>query len=139
MTTLLLKLTSDFSVRGIVAPDGNQRFSVFDFICVACQKSITSNYGRVMYARLLSADSEFKEDNEIVFIKFPGPGQRETPTVCAEGLLKILNLLGGKVSQAFRLEAFHVLERYLNGDLSLCSEIDENKAVGKREELCWIC
>ena len=62
MSTLLLKLTSNASVRGTVASDGSQRFSVYDYITVACQKSDGGVYARKLFSRLVSDDSEFKDD-----------------------------------------------------------------------------
>ena len=108
MSTLLLKLTPDSSVRGIVGPDGVQRFSVYDFMTVACQKSDNGSYARKTYSNLIKEGSEI--NNVITFVKFLGPGQRNTPVTTAEGLLKLLNALGNKVSQAFKLEAFDILE-----------------------------
>ena len=135
MSTLLLKLTSNASVRGTVAPDGSQRFSVCDFICVACQKPTSTNYGRITYSRLISDDSEFKDEmkDNILCVRFPGGRGPLTPTMTIEGLLKLLIFIDGKVSQAFKLEAFDILERYLDGDTSLCTEIQENKALGKTQ------
>ena len=104
MSSLALNLTSDASVRGMVAPDGSHRFSVYDFICVAAQKPISSNYGRVAYARLIDDSSEYK--NELVSacynLKFPGSGQRDTPTMTLRGLQRLLLILGTKVAAEFR-------------------------------------
>ena len=132
MSSLILKLTSDASVRGIVAPDGSHRFSVYDFICLAAQKPISSNYGRVTYARLVSEESEFKDEivPRVQRYHFPGGRGAATPTMTVEGLLNLVNVMGNKVSQAFGMEVMDILARYLEGDPSLCTEIQANKTLG---------
>ena len=130
MSTLLLKLTSNVSLRGMTSPDGIQVFSVYDFITLACQKTDEGAYARKTYSNLIKKNSKFGNDL-VTFIQLPGSGRRKTPTCTVEGLLKLLTILGGKVSQAFKLEAFDILERYLDGDTQLCTEIHENKALGK--------
>ena len=132
MSELILNLTSSAAVRGMVSPDGTHRFSVYDFICLAAQKPTESNYGRVTYARLISDKSEFKNEikNTTLRIRFERGRGQLTPVATVEGLVKLLTILGDKVSQAFRVEAFDILTRYLNGDTSLCMEIHENKDLG---------
>ena len=113
MSSLILNLASDASVRGMVAPDGTHRFSVYDFICVAAQKPTESNYGRVTYARLVSEESKVKNEikNTTLRLRFEKGRGRLTPAITVEGLLKLLTILGDKVSQAFRVEAFDILTR----------------------------
>ena len=41
-------------------------------------------------------------------------------------------LLGEKVSEAFKEKTLTILRRYLDGDTSLCKEIEENKAMGQK-------
>ena len=57
MSALLLKLTGDAMVRGTITSDGQQVFSVYDFINLVCQK--TESYSRLVWMRLLSEDSNF--------------------------------------------------------------------------------
>ena len=130
MSTLLLKLTSNASVRGTVAPDGSQRFSVYDFICVACQKPTSSNYGRVTYSRLISDDSEFKDEVGLACynLKFAGSGQRETPTMTLRGLQRLLLILGSKVASEFRVLLEGTFTRVMAGDPSLIEVISSNAA-----------
>ena len=151
----MLQLTSDASLRGMTSPDGLQVFSVYDFITLACQKTdggayarktysnimkdgciqgqTKSNYGRMTYGRLISDGSEFRNGilKHVQNLHFPGGRGAATPTMTIEGLSKLMTVLGNKVSKAFRLEAFDVLERYLDGDMSMCTEIEENKAMGR--------
>ena len=133
MPNLLLKLTSSASLRGMVSPDGLQVFYIYDFICLSAQKATTSSYGRLTYGRLISDASEFKDEVTALChsSKFPGGGQRDTPTATVIGLLKLLSILGGKVAKAFKLEAFGILDRYLDGDTRSCTEIGENKVMGR--------
>ena len=72
MSLLTLNLTSDASVRGMVAPDGSHRFSVYDFITLACQKADGGVYARISYARMISDKSKFKDEiMKTSYIKFP--------------------------------------------------------------------
>ena len=132
MSELILNLASDASVRGMVAPDGTHRFSVYDFITIACQKVDAGAYARKTYSNLVKDGSEFKEEivSRVQRYHFPGGRGAATPTMTVEGLLKLLTILGDKISLAFRVEVFDILTRYLNGDTSLCTEIHENKDLG---------
>lgn len=58
--------------------------------------------------------------------KFDGQGQKNTPVVDANGLIKILMILPGQKAAQFRNKAASILVRYLGGDLSLISEIENN-------------
>ena len=130
MTTLMLQLTSDASLRGMITPDGMQVFSVYDFICLAAQKATSSNYGRVTYSRLISDGSEFKDElvTSCYNLKFPGAGQRETPTMTIRGLQRLLMILGGKVAAEFRTMAESTFTRVMAGDTSLIEVIRANAA-----------
>ena len=128
MPNLLLKLTSSASLRGMVSPDGLQVFSIYDFICLSTQKATTSSYGRVTYGRLISDASEFKD--EVVTashnLKFPGAGQRDTPTMTIRGLQRLLMILGGKVAAEFRVLVESTFTRVITGDTSLIEVIKAN-------------
>ena len=132
MSTLLLKLTSNASLRGMVSPDGMQVFSVYDFISLACQKTDGGAYARKTYSNLVKVGRESRDEivSQIYCLQFPGGRGAATPTTTIQGLSKLMTMLGNKVSKAFKLEAFDILERYLDGDLSMCTEIEENKAMG---------
>ena len=132
MASLVLNLTNDGSVRGIVLPDGGKLFSCYDYINIICQKQSGSSYGRTVYCRLISENSEFKDEIKELSYYHRIKGF-STPTMEIEGLMKLLNILGGKVSRAFRIEVLTILQRYLDGDVSLCSEIKHNKMIGKEK------
>lgn len=124
----MLQLTSNASLRGMISPDGMQVFSVYDFICVACQKPTSSNYGRLVYSRLISDGSEYRD--EVVAscynLQFPGSGQRVTPTMTIRGLQRLLMILGGKVASEFRTLAESTFTRVMAGDTSLIEVIKTN-------------
>lgn len=98
-----------------VTPEG--RASVFDLIRVACEDSNP----RTTWTRL-SADYP-----EVVAasynLTFPGAGQRPTPTVDAEGWIRLSMLLPGHKAAAWRAQYADLVTRYLRGDRSLAEEI----------------
>lgn len=65
--------------------------------------------------------------------KFPGPGQRETPVTNAQGVVHIINNLGGPRAARFRTKCADLVVRYLGADESLVGEIQRIKAA--QEEL----
>lgn len=127
---LLLKLTSDASVRGMMAPNGDQRYSVFDFMNVACQKSDGGIYSRKTYSNLVRDGSEFKDEIEdlVIYLQFPGSGQRHTPTMTLRGLQRLLCILGGKVAAEYRALLEGTFTRVMAGDRSLIEIIQANAA-----------
>ena len=106
------------SVRNIVCPDGSHRFSVYDFICVAGQMPVRSNYGRDTYATLVSDSSGFKDEvvSSVHNVKFPGSGQRETPTMTRRGLQRLLLILGTEAAAEFRELLESTFTRVMAGD-----------------------
>ena len=133
MTYLLMQLSSDTSLRGTVRENGTHIFSVFDFISLACNKTDNGTYARKTFGRLVSDGSQYKEEllNLVQYNQFPGARQRETPVMTIRGLQRLLMILGGKVAEAFRTEALNILQRYLDGDHSMCQEISENRNMGQ--------
>ena len=132
MSSLILKLTEngDFTLRGMSLPDGNQFFSVYDFIHKVCKYKDNGAHSRKVYQRLTAEGSEFKKEIEEsrVLIKFPGPGQRETPAMTIRGLQRILMILEGKVAADFRALVEGTFTRVMAGDTSLISVIQANAA-----------
>ena len=130
MSSLILNLASDASVRGMVAPDGSHRFSVYDFITMACQKADGGVYARKVFSRLVTDESDFK--NEIVSlchnIHFPGGRGAATPTMTLRGLQRLLLILGTKVAAEFRALLEGTFTRVMAGDTSLIDVIESNAA-----------
>jgi hypothetical protein len=60
-------------------------------------------------------------------LKFPGPGQRNTPVADAAGITHIILLLPGRAAATARQSAAKVVVRYLGGDVSLVAEIMANR------------
>ena len=108
------------------------RFSVYDFMTVVCVCSISAATAK--FHRMTADDA--KHGDELMslckFLKFPGRGQRETPTMTRAGLHRLLCLIDTtRAAVAVRAEAFGLLERYLSGDASLGAEVEQNRAMGK--------
>jgi hypothetical protein len=89
MAGLVLKLTGDDTngIRGMLAPDGMQVFSVYDFMTKACgynSKDVGAT-ARNEFERLISPTSDVKDEvvASCYYLKFSGSGQRETP--CTTG------------------------------------------------------
>lgn len=131
MSSLLLKLADGEgqSIRG-KEHEGAQYFSVYDVLSVACVKKGNS-YAKTTFSRLVQDGSEYR--NLCVYLKFPGAGQRKTPCMTIQDLLVLFKSLGAKVSHAFRDETFSILQRYLDGDDTIGTEVLENKSMGKRK------
>jgi hypothetical protein len=109
-----------------------QIVSAFDYITAACKYKIDNNNSRVAYARLIKPKKGEKACHfNVIMFQFPGAGQRKTPCLATTDLLELTHMLGSRVSIAFREETLKILERYLDGDLSLCEEVLENKQMGK--------
>jgi hypothetical protein len=136
MYSFLLKFTDgeDRAVRGM-EHEGNLQISVFDYINRGCAKQATASYGRNTFNRLRRDGAKYKDRLEklYIYLKFPGQGNRKTPCMTLQGLLVLTDMLGSKISSAFRDETFSVLQRYLDGDTSMCAEILENQSLGKRK------
>jgi hypothetical protein len=136
MESFLLKLLEGEgkAVRG-TEHEGNLQISVFDYINRGCARQATSTYGNTTFHRLLQDSSKDKHRLEklYIYLQFPGKGQRKTPCMTLQGLLVLTDILGSKISDAFRHETFSVLQRYLDGDTSMCAEILENQSLGKRK------
>ena len=114
------------AIRGIKEQNGEERFSVYDFINKVCEK--TDGYGNTTYFRLTLDDSEHKDEilKNVKMIKFPGKGQRETPTMTLVGLERLLMILGGRIAKEFRILVENTFRRVMAGDRSLIKVIEEN-------------
>lgn len=97
-----------------------KRVSVIDVIKVVCH----TEHPYKTWSRLVAANAEVLAKCPIYL--FQGPGQRETPVTCAEGLMLLINDLPGKRAKLFRRSAAKVLARYLAGDQSIHQEVDDN-------------
>jgi hypothetical protein len=135
MSTLLLNfLDGDegHSVRGMMYRDDMQVYSVYDYVNRACNKPDQSSYGNTTFFRLTKRSSVYGKEltASCKMCKFPGSGQRATPCMTVQDLMVLTKHLGTKVSKAFKEESLEILQRYLEGDKTLCAEIGENKEIG---------
>jgi hypothetical protein len=71
-------------------------FSVYDFINLACEKELNSDYGKHVFKRWDQNWSHFSKH------KFPGQGQRETPVMNIRQLQQLLMLLPGEIGNKYR-------------------------------------
>ena len=126
------------NIRGGVSDkDGEKIWSTFDFIDAVCGREIGDAYDKNIYFNICKNDQSQDVKNLVTqqkcnVLKVPGQGQRNTPAMTIHGLHSLLMILGGRVSEAFKDNTLKILQRYLDGDMSLCKEIEENKMVGKK-------
>ena len=130
MSSLALNLAFNASIKGVVAPDGSHRFSVYDFITLACQKTDGGGYARTVFYRLIADDSDFKGEitSQCHNIHFPGGRGAATPTMTVLGLQKLLSILGTKVAVEFRALLEDTFTRVMAGDTSLIKVIQAHAA-----------
>ena len=139
MSNLVLNISGEAKVRGIVSSDGIQQFSVYDIIAAAIVTKDTKNStSRKMFASLTKEGAKSRDEILALceYIKFPGHGQRLTPAMTADGLLLLLTKhLKSRISHALKEEMLDILHRYLDGDMSLCEEVEQNREMGKHNSL----
>ena len=134
MANLVLKLTGDDSnkIRGMLASDGMEVWSVYDFMTKACgyNSRDAGASARNEFKRLIKDGSDVKDEvvASCYYLKFPGTGQRETPCMTIRGLQRLLMILGGKVASEFRVLVEGVFTRVMAGDKSLIEVINANAA-----------
>jgi len=96
----------------------NKQISVFDFIKVVGGQKVPK---KTWY------DIEKKYKNEVgtfcSHFKFQGIGQRLTPVINVQGMVKILFWLPGETAKQFRSKSAEVMIRYLGGDTTLIDEL----------------
>ena len=125
---LLFKITSDGSLRGTTTPDKGEIFSVIDYITKVCRKTDGGAYARATYSALIKEGSVHR--NEILrFVygcKLPGSSGPATPCTDIRGLQRLLTILGGKVSEEYRALLNDTFLRYIAGDRTMITEIEDN-------------
>ena len=131
---LAIRLTSGDKdpIRILQLPDGSTIFSTYDVMwntrAYTSRDAVTSAWTTLL-------KSEFKEDIQLMtsYLQFAGRRPRKTPCVDVGDLLKLMPLLSRRMGKAYWHEAQLVLERYLDGDTSMCVEVEENKRIGGDE------
>lgn len=130
---LALRLTAGDKdpIRGLKLADGSKVFSIYDTMWntgdFATRDAVTGAWTRLLKMGFKHEIAPLK------YIQFAGRGQRKTPCSDVSGLLKIMSHINFNRRKAFWHEAQLVLERYLDGDTSMCVEVEENKRVGGDE------
>jgi hypothetical protein len=134
MSELLLRLAGDATVRATITSNGEHVFSVYDFMDLACPNNCNS-WTKMKWKRLISEDSEFKDELNKIFtmeyLKSQGVTLsdikkrrfRKTPVMTLRGLQRLMMILGGKVASEFRHIVEGVFTRYMAGDRTMLEEI----------------
>lgn len=96
------KLVDSGTLRAITDIRGMQFFSVYDFIQCVCGKQ-ASSYGRNLLRRLLEDGSEHREalSHDMIYVHFEGQGQRQTPCLGKNGLVRLCSVLGSKLNPRY--------------------------------------
>ena len=132
MSTLVLKLSPESCLRGVIDSNGSNVFSVYDFISYAYEKCDNGVFARKTFARLVSLARDSEHRAEVLgfctSLKLPSPGQRKIPVTNIRGLQRLLMLLGGRITGQFRKSAEEVFTKVLAGDRSLIEAINVNAA-----------
>ena len=119
-----LSALTDGSVRQIrKTAEDPPRISVIDVVSLVTGH--THHQAAQTLQRLL--DDYPEVSSKIAHFRFSGRGQRDTPVTDAYGITEVVMLLRGKTATDARKQAASVLVRYLGGDLSMISEIAENR------------
>ena len=138
-----LALLENANMR-MVQVDGTDIFSLHDFLEHALKNNAKDKEkaARNYWIEKVRTDEQFRDevapfitetrfqrwdDTQGKYMTSRGPKQ---VGITLQGLLHVTNLLGSKISAAFRHNTMEILRRYLDGDTSMCIEIQENKAMG---------
>lgn len=77
-------------------------------------------------------DHVFSKNNYIIK-KMPGKGNARCKLVTFETAIELIMVLPGKIAKEYRMKFVGIITRYLNGDTSMCMEIENNRMLGKIE------
>ena len=135
-----LAVGDDNAVRGMRDQDGKQRFSVYDCLTILFRYNVrdgkeldqkgAASQARKFFSALVADDSEYRGEilANVVYMKFPGQGQRETPTMTLAGLQKLVLHIGGKFGAKYRELLSDTFRRAMAGDESLIQDVQANAA-----------
>ena len=105
----------------------DKKISVFDFIKVVGGQENPRDTWNNIKKKYKKEVVEFLDN-----LKFPGAGQKLTPVVNVQGMVKLLFWLPGELAKQFRSKSAETMIRYLGGDLTL---IDEIKAIDNEHRI----
>ena len=114
------------AIRGKIH-DGLERWSVYDFISIVFGNELGCNQSRTTFYRLRDGQDHGEEIKSFcVDLCFDGSGQKPTPTMTLQGLLRLLAILPGKIAIEYRTMASNTITRVMAGDRSLINVIEAN-------------
>jgi hypothetical protein len=134
MSALLLMLPGDVSVMGTTTANGDQIFSVYQFINLVCERSglfSSDEWKRMMRSKRLKTkvrggpfDREFGMMRVPEYnphrLQVPPTNRRvNSPAMTVTGLHRLLSLLRDKVDSDVCQLVGPLLERYMAGDKSM--------------------
>jgi hypothetical protein len=122
----MFSIGSNQPIRGLITEGNEERYSVYDFMVNWCGYSVQS--ASKQFSRWISDSSKVKQeiDAATTYVKFPGKGQRETPTMTLSGLERLFLLMSGKLAAEFRKLVEDTFRRVMAGDRSLIQVIEAN-------------
>ena len=106
-----------------------QYLSVRDIIMHVCVKN--GHDAMQIFRRINDLEKREFRDSLIKF-KFPGRGQSLHPVIKLPDSIKLVMMLPGRNALRYRSKFADIISRYLDGDMSLCLEIEENKLIGQQ-------
>ena len=62
-----------------------------------------------------------------------GKGNGNTQLLTPHDAIQLIMVLPGEMARTIRLQMVSILQRYCDGDQSLCEEVEENRRMGKRK------
>jgi hypothetical protein len=71
--------------------------------------------------------------NKIVQRRTSGSGNSKTKFISFGDAIELIMVLPGRIAKQIRVKFADVIVRYLDGDRTMCTEIEENYAMGKQE------
>jgi len=69
--------------------------------------------------------------NKLVVRSMLGRGNGRTKLVTFQDTIELIMVLPGKMARQYRLQFVDIIKRYLDGDQTMISEIEENSVIGK--------
>jgi len=133
MAEVLLDIAQTASIRGMRV-DGEDRFSVHDFIRYVCPGR-NPNYASVTWFAMTSPSSKSNVAvPEYFYYKFHKQNNNNTPCMAIAGLQKLLFILGTRVSSECGNRALECFNKVLAGDRTLIRETERQGLVQGPEQ-----
>ena len=127
MSIISLNASALGSTIRIVTINNVHYMSIRDIIVAGCNqdgKQASTTWKHINCRKMV------KFQSEIAFHQFPGVGQKRQGVITFSGAIQLLMILPGKYAAAHRVQFADIIQRYADGDETLCEEIIENKKLG---------